>query len=228
MPDIAPVELSTNAADVQVASGTESSFEEELSKVAIGFARMNTVDSPHPQITLHFGLKNDRPVDSSAVANLRQAYRSAGGRNPSLQVMYVGVQPDWLKEGTYTHEGVKAFSELPVAEFTTAAHGHTIEILSGRHRTRSSQEERDDMRQEQARLRADLRLKIDAHIKAGGHQDDAVVLKATQTADDLCASLEQVIQGVVLWKVLFFDIGTCSTPIHAAAVALTGHRPSIR
>ena len=66
------------------------------------------------------------------------------------------------------------------------------------------------MRKEQAGHRATVDKQIEAHIRKGGKEQDEVVVRARRTVEDLCASLEELIQGVVLWKVLFFDIGACS------------------
>lgn len=197
-----PPTVKAKLKDASVQSKKEAEMEKLLAEHTIGVAQMNTVDPPRSSVALHFGSINPRPLNPSAVRGLLKSY-SVVGRNPNHSVIYVAVDPDWLKPGTFVTDVGTLFEGLPQLQFTNAADGQTIEILSGHHRTESSRVIRADMQLERDKLQQKRLALISKSLSAG--DTDAEKFKPIQelvaaTGAEI-SQLDDEIATCVFWKV---------------------------
>ena len=174
----------------------------------IGWAKLNTADSPGREIQLRFGKVNSRPLNNTAVTALLQDFLLSG-RDPLRTPLYVLVQKEWLEPGSYSTDPPTSWSALPELRFTDAAFGVVINILSGNHRTDACKRLRDQLEGDLAVAEAELaKLPAESHTEERSRYEKLISLLKNQTVE------------CVKWGMHLLDASMCQNPFSKLASVL--------
>lgn len=153
-----------------------------------------------PDVQLHFGRYNNRPLDQARVKELAKGFREQGIA-PWQDPIPIMVPRAWIDKASLEAQWMEGRSEKMVA-FTEAAKGEWIDVLGGHHRraayveyVHSLQQDLEAAQKNVTKLHSNKRL--DANVK----QEE---LKKWEKE---VANLRAKVQEPTVWEVVVYAMG---------------------